>query len=190
MTGYTQVCVTIVQSERNNSRLYAGSPQRGMPMCRQVLIMVAVGMATISSSWCTTARAAGEAEAVAEHLIELVNIGRVVVLEHSRRGYRLGLTLPAATSFSEPLQPNRLKGLFFLTLRVRLKPDLTSARTRRSIRRSRRSRALRHASAGGNQERGDCRTTFARDPTPDRASSALRATCVAPHTSCRRALRT
>jgi hypothetical protein len=51
-------------------------------MCRQVLIMVAVGMATISSSWCTTARAAGEAEAVAEHLIELVNIGRVVVLEH------------------------------------------------------------------------------------------------------------
>lgn len=51
-------------------------------MCRQVLIMVAVGMATISSSWCTTARAASEAEAVAEHLIELVNIGRVVVLEH------------------------------------------------------------------------------------------------------------
>jgi hypothetical protein len=51
-------------------------------MCRQVLIMVAVGMATISSSWCTTARAASEAEAVAGHLIELVNIGRVVVLEH------------------------------------------------------------------------------------------------------------
>jgi hypothetical protein len=44
--------------------------------------MVAVGMATISLSWCTTARAASEAEAVAEHLIELVNIGRVVVLEH------------------------------------------------------------------------------------------------------------
>jgi len=51
-------------------------------MCRQVLIMVAVGMATIALSWCTTARAASEAEAVAEHLIELVNIGRVVVLEH------------------------------------------------------------------------------------------------------------
>jgi hypothetical protein len=51
-------------------------------MYRQVLIMVAVGMATISLSWCTTARAASEAEAVAEHLIELVNIGRVVVLEH------------------------------------------------------------------------------------------------------------
>jgi hypothetical protein len=51
-------------------------------MCRQVLIMVAVGMASISLSWCTTARAASEAEAVAEHLIELVNIGRVVVLEH------------------------------------------------------------------------------------------------------------
>lgn len=51
-------------------------------MCRQVLMMVAVGMATISLSWCTTARAASEAEAVAEHLIELVNIGRVVVLEH------------------------------------------------------------------------------------------------------------
>jgi uncharacterized protein DUF3365 len=51
-------------------------------MCRQVLIMVAVGMASFSLSWCTTARAASEAEAVAEHLIELVNIGRVVVLEH------------------------------------------------------------------------------------------------------------
>jgi hypothetical protein len=51
-------------------------------MRRQVLMMVAVGMATISLSWSTTARAASEAEAVAEHLIELVNIGRVVVLEH------------------------------------------------------------------------------------------------------------
>ena len=51
-------------------------------MYRQVFIMVAVGMATISLSWCTTARAASEAEVLAEHLIELVNIGRVVVLEH------------------------------------------------------------------------------------------------------------
>ena len=51
-------------------------------MRRQVLMMVAVGMATISLSWSPTARAASEAEAVAEHLIELVNIGRVVVLEH------------------------------------------------------------------------------------------------------------
>jgi hypothetical protein len=51
-------------------------------MRKQVLMMVAVGMATISLAWSTTARAANEAEAVAEHLIELVNIGRVVVLEH------------------------------------------------------------------------------------------------------------
>ena len=51
-------------------------------MCRQVLMMVAVGMATISLSWCTTAGASSEAEVVAENLIELVNIGRVVVLEH------------------------------------------------------------------------------------------------------------
>src|SRR5438132_6943819 len=82
MTGYTQVCVTIVQSDRNNSRHYTDSTQIGMPMCRQVLMMVAVGMATISLSWCTTAGASSEAEVVAENLIELVNIGRVVVLEH------------------------------------------------------------------------------------------------------------
>ena len=34
-------------------------------MCRQVLMMVAVGMATISLSWCTTAGASSEAEVVA-----------------------------------------------------------------------------------------------------------------------------
>lgn len=51
-------------------------------MRRQVLMMVAMGMATISLAWSTPARAASEAEVLAEHLIELVNIGRVVVLEH------------------------------------------------------------------------------------------------------------
>jgi hypothetical protein len=51
-------------------------------MCRQVLVMVAVGMATILLAWSMPARAANEAEVVAEHLIELVKIGRVVVSEH------------------------------------------------------------------------------------------------------------
>jgi len=51
-------------------------------MRRQVLMMVAMGMATISLAWSTPARAASEAEVLAEHLIDLVNIGRVVVLEH------------------------------------------------------------------------------------------------------------
>ena len=51
-------------------------------MRRQVLMMVAVGMATISLAWSTPARAANEAEVVAEHLIELVKIGREVVSEH------------------------------------------------------------------------------------------------------------
>jgi len=50
-------------------------------MRRQVLMMVAVGMTTISLAWTTQARAANEAE-VAEHLIELVNIGRGVVSDH------------------------------------------------------------------------------------------------------------
>ena len=43
--------------------------------------MVAVGMTTITLAWSTPARAANEAE-VAEHLIELVKIGRAVVSEH------------------------------------------------------------------------------------------------------------
>ena len=51
-------------------------------MRRQVLMMVAVGMTTISLAWSMPARAANEAEAVAEHLIELVKIGRGVVSEH------------------------------------------------------------------------------------------------------------
>ena len=51
-------------------------------MRRLVLMMVAVGMTTISLAWCTSARAANEAVEVAEHLIELVKIGRVVVSEH------------------------------------------------------------------------------------------------------------
>lgn len=50
-------------------------------MRRQVLLRVAVGMTTILLAWNTPARAANEAE-VAEHLIELVKIGRVVVSEH------------------------------------------------------------------------------------------------------------
>jgi hypothetical protein len=51
-------------------------------MRRQVLMMVAVGMTTISLAWSTPARAANEAAEVAEHLIELVKIGRAVVSEH------------------------------------------------------------------------------------------------------------
>ena len=51
-------------------------------MCRQVLMMVAmVGMTMIALAWNATARAANEVE-VAEHLIELVKIGRGVVSEH------------------------------------------------------------------------------------------------------------
>ena len=51
-------------------------------MRRLVLMMVAVGMTAISLAWCTSARAANEATEVAEHLIELVKIGRQVVSEH------------------------------------------------------------------------------------------------------------
>ena len=51
-------------------------------MRRQVLMIMAMGMTTISLAWSTPARAANEAEVVAEHLIELVNIGRGVVSEH------------------------------------------------------------------------------------------------------------
>lgn len=50
-------------------------------MCRQIFMMVAVGMTTISLAWSTPARAANEAE-MAEHLIELVKIGRGVLSEH------------------------------------------------------------------------------------------------------------
>ena len=51
-------------------------------MRRQVLMIVAMGVTTISLAWSTPARAANEAEVVAEHLIELVKIGREVVSEH------------------------------------------------------------------------------------------------------------
>jgi len=44
-------------------------------------MMVAVGITTITLAWSTPARAKNEAE-VAEHLIELVKIGRGVVSEH------------------------------------------------------------------------------------------------------------
>ena len=40
-----------------------------MPMRRQVLMIVAMGVTTISLAWSTPARAANEAEVVAEHLI-------------------------------------------------------------------------------------------------------------------------
>ena len=51
-------------------------------MCRQVLMMLVVGMTTTLLAWNTPARAANEAE-VAAHLIELVKIGRgTVVSEH------------------------------------------------------------------------------------------------------------
>jgi hypothetical protein len=44
-------------------------------------MMVAVGMTAIVLAWNTPVRAANDAE-VAEHLIELVKIGRAVVSEH------------------------------------------------------------------------------------------------------------
>ena len=50
-------------------------------MHRQVLMMAAVGLTMISLAWNTPVRAANEVE-VAEHLIELVKIGRGVVSEH------------------------------------------------------------------------------------------------------------
>lgn len=50
-------------------------------MRRQVLITLVVGMAALLCSWSAPAKAANEAEVVAENLIELVKIGRVVVSE-------------------------------------------------------------------------------------------------------------
>ena len=52
-------------------------------MRRQVFMIVAAGMMTIISLvWSTPVRATNEAAEVAEHLIELVKIGREVVSEH------------------------------------------------------------------------------------------------------------
>ncbi len=51
-------------------------------MFKQVLVIVAAGMTIISLVWSTPARASNEAAEVAEHLIELVKIGREVVSEH------------------------------------------------------------------------------------------------------------
>lgn len=53
-----------------------------MAMRRYVLILVALGLATIPLVWNTSARAANEAEEMADHLIDLVKIGRVVVSEY------------------------------------------------------------------------------------------------------------
>ncbi|HZC82233.1 MAG TPA: hypothetical protein VE222_11090, partial [Nitrospiraceae bacterium] len=50
-------------------------------MRRQALMIVAMGITIISLAWNTPVQAANEAE-VAEHLIELMNIGREVVSEH------------------------------------------------------------------------------------------------------------
>ena len=51
-------------------------------MRRQVFMIVAAGIAIIFLVWSPQARAANEATEVAEHLIELVKIGREVVSEH------------------------------------------------------------------------------------------------------------
>jgi hypothetical protein len=51
-------------------------------MSKQVLMIVTVGMMIISLVWNQPARASNEAAEVAEHLIELVKIGREVVSEH------------------------------------------------------------------------------------------------------------
>ncbi|HEY6260139.1 MAG TPA: hypothetical protein VIW47_00985, partial [Nitrospiraceae bacterium] len=50
-------------------------------MRRKALKIVAMGITTISLAWNTPVQAANEAE-VAEHLIELMNIGREVVSEN------------------------------------------------------------------------------------------------------------
>jgi hypothetical protein len=51
-------------------------------MFKQVLVIVASGMTILSFLWSAPARASTEAAEVAEHLIELVKIGREVVSEH------------------------------------------------------------------------------------------------------------
>ena len=51
-------------------------------MRRQVFMIVAAGMTIVSLVWSMPARASNEATEVAEHLIELVKIGRQVVSEH------------------------------------------------------------------------------------------------------------
>jgi hypothetical protein len=55
--------------------------QERMSMRRKALKIVAMGITTISLAWNTPVQAANEAE-VAEHLIELMNIGREVVSEN------------------------------------------------------------------------------------------------------------
>lgn len=50
-------------------------------MRREVFMMLAAGMAACSLAWSTPSKASSEANEVAEHLIELVRIGRVVVSE-------------------------------------------------------------------------------------------------------------
>jgi hypothetical protein len=51
-------------------------------MRTQVSLIVAMGMTVVSLAVSTPARATSEAEQVAEHLIDLVKIGRIVVSEH------------------------------------------------------------------------------------------------------------
>ena len=51
-------------------------------MRRQVLMIAAVGVTTISLAWSMPARAANEAEGLAANLIELVKIGSGLVSEH------------------------------------------------------------------------------------------------------------
>jgi hypothetical protein len=51
-------------------------------MRTKVSLIMAMGMTVVSLAWNTPARATNEAEQVAEHLIDLVKIGRVVVSEH------------------------------------------------------------------------------------------------------------
>jgi hypothetical protein len=56
--------------------------QGGTAMRRQILMMTAVGMTAILLGWNAPVKATNEADVAAEHLIELVKIGRMVVLEH------------------------------------------------------------------------------------------------------------
>jgi hypothetical protein len=54
----------------------------GMAMHKQIFLLMAMGIMMICLALSIPARAANEAEEVAEHLIDLVKIGRTVVSEH------------------------------------------------------------------------------------------------------------
>jgi hypothetical protein len=81
MTGYTHVQQTHYAERSSTGRMKI---QRTVEigMRKQVFLLMAIEMMMISLALSIPARAANEAEEVAKHLIDLVKIGRVVVLEY------------------------------------------------------------------------------------------------------------